>query len=461
MLRVQYYNNIVEAFGNTPMVRLNKVTRGVKPLVLAKVESFNPGGSVKDRIALDMVEAAERSGQLKPGGTIVEGTSGNTGVGLAIVAAIKGYRAVFTIPDKMSYEKIRLLRAYGADVVVTPTAVPPEHPSSYYSVAKRIQQTTPNCVYPNQYDNQANPEAHYKTTGPEIWRQTEGKVDVVVCSIGTCGTISGIGKYLKEKEPRVKIVGVDPEGSILKEYFDSGGKVIGRTFKTYKVEGIGEDIIPKALWMKYVDAVVRVDDKESFLVARRLAREEGLMVGGSAGSAVAGALKYIRAEKLGEDKVVVVLLPDTGERYLSKFYDDNWMRDNAFLGQELTIGAVLQRKSSEIPPLVSIRPLDKVRDAIELMNRIGISQLPVIDDQGQSVGTVTDLELAQKALEERMILDYPVGKHMGPALPVLDEDKPLTAATELLKKHPAVLVRRGEALVGILTKFDVLEHLGK
>jgi cystathionine beta-synthase len=458
---VQYFKNVLEAIGDTPLIQLNKVVRGQRPgpLVLAKAEHRNPGGSVKDRIALDMVEGAERAGQLKPGGTIVEGTSGNTGVGLAMVAAIKGYRAVFTMPDKMAYEKVRLLRAYGADVIVTPTAVPPEHPSSYYSVAKRIQQTTPNCVYPNQYDNQANPEAHYKTTGPEIWRQTEGKVDVFVCGVGTGGTISGVGKFLKEKKPSVKIVGVDPEGSILKEYFDSGGKVIGKTFRTYKVEGIGEDLVPKALWWKHIDTVVRTNDLESFLVARRMAREEGMLVGGSAGSAVAGALKYIRAEGLGEDKVVVVLLPDTGERYLSKFYDDNWMRENGFLGQELTVGAILQRKSAEVPPLVTIRPVDKVKDAIDLMNRMGVSQLPVVDEKGQAVGTVSDSELATKALENRIILDYPVGKHMQEPMPIVEENQPVPAATELLRRHPGVLVRRDGKLVGILTKFDVLEHL--
>lgn len=459
MPRVQYHNNILEAIGSTPLVKLNKVARGLKPLLLAKVESFNPGGSVKDRIALDMVENAERAGQLKAGGTIVEGTSGNTGVGLALVAAIKGYRAVFTIPDKMAYEKIRLLRAYGADVIVTPTAVPPEHPSSYYSVAKRIRDTTPNCVYPNQYDNQANPESHYKTTGPEIWKQTEGKIDVFICGVGTGGTISGAGKFLKEKKPSIKVVGVDPEGSILKEFFDSGGKVIGRTFRTYKVEGIGEDIIPKALWWQYIDAVVRTDDKEAFLVARRMAREEGILCGGSAGSAVAGAIKYVKKEQVGEDKVVVVLLPDDGERYLSKFYDDNWMRENGFLGEGMTLGALLSRKGSDIPPLVTIRPLDKVKEAIALMSRMGVSQLPVLDEKGQSVGSVQDWELTGKALEERMILDYPVGKHMGPPLPILDEEEGVQRATEQLKKHSAILVRRGDVLVGILTKFDLLESL--
>jgi cystathionine beta-synthase len=457
--RVQYFENVLEAIGNTPLIKLNRVARGVKPLLLVKAEHFNPGGSVKDRIGLAMVEAAERNGQLKPGGTIVEGTSGNTGVGLAMVAAIKGYKAIFTIPDKMAYEKIRLLRAYGAEVIVTPTAVPPDHPMSYYSVARRIQQTTPNTLYPNQYDHQANPESHYRSTGPEIWKQTEGRIDVFICGVGTGGTISGVGKYLKERNPNVKVVGVDPEGSILKEFFDSGGKVIGKTFRTYKVEGIGEDLIPKALWWKYIDAVVRTDDKEAFLVARRLAREEGLLCGGSSGSAVAGAIKYVKAEGLGEDKVVVILLPDTGERYLSKFYDDNWMRENGFLGEGMTLGALLARKSSEIPPLVGIRPLDKVKDAIDLMNRVGVSQLPVLDEQGRCVGTVQDWELTGKALEERIILDYPVGKHMGPPLPVLDEDASVQVATEALRKSSAVLVKRGDALVGILTKFDLIEHL--
>jgi cystathionine beta-synthase len=457
--RVEYCENILEAIGKTPLVKLTKSVRGCKPLMLAKLESMNPGGSVKDRIGLPMVEAAERAGQLKPGGTIVEGTSGNTGVGLAMVAAVKGYRAVFTMPDKMSAEKIRLLRAYGADVIVTPTAVPPDHPSSYYSVARRIQQTTPNCIYPNQYDNQANPEAHYRTTGPEIWKQTAGKVDVFVCGVGTGGTISGVGKFLKEQKPSVKVVGVDPEGSILKDFFDSGGTKVGTTLRTYKVEGIGEDIVPKALWWKHIDAVVRVDDKESFLHARKLAREEGILCGGSAGSALAGAVKYVKQERVGEDKVVVVLLPDSGERYLSKFYDDNWMRENRFLGEELTVGAILQRKTGGTPAVVSIRPLDKVRDAIELMNRTGITQLPVIDDKGQAVGSVEEGPLTRQALEDRLVLDYPVGKHMGPPFPSIDAEQPVMAAVDLLRKSAAVLVTRHGKLEGVLSRVDALEHM--
>ncbi|MCA1814670.1 MAG: pyridoxal-phosphate dependent enzyme, partial [Halobacteriales archaeon] len=266
-----------------------------------------------------------------------------------------------------------------------------------------------------------------------------------------------VGKFLKEKKPAVKIVGVDPEGSILKDFFDSKGQKVGTTLRTYKVEGIGEDIIPKALWWQHIDAVVRTDDKEAFLNARRLAREEGILCGGSAGSALAGAIKYVKQEKLGEDQVVVVLLPDTGERYLSKFYDDNWMRENRFLGEELTVGAALARKRGDIPPVVSIRPLDTVKDAIELMNRMGISQLPVLDDKGACVGSVEDWQLSRKALEDRLVLAYTVGRYMGPAFPTIDAEQPLTAAAELLKKNPAVLVTRQAELSGVLTKFDVLD----
>ncbi len=328
---MKFANNVLELIGNTPLVRLNKVTKGVKPLILAKLEPQNPGGSVKDRIGVEIIEDAEKKGLLKPGGTIVEATSGNTGVGLALVAAVKGYKAVFVMPDKMSMEKVRLLRAFGAKVVITPTAVARDSPESYYSTAARIAKETPNSFYANQYHNQKNPEAHYKTTGPEIWEQTGGKVDVFIAGVGTGGTISGIAKYLKEKNPKVKIIGVDPEGSV----FHHEAKGEKWQFHTYKVEGIGEDFLPTTAHLDLIDEFVVVSDKDSFLMARRLAKEEGLFVGGSAGSAVHAALQV--AKKYGKDKTIVILLPDSGYRYLSKFFSDDWMEENGFLEEKCAV----------------------------------------------------------------------------------------------------------------------------
>jgi len=328
------YQNILEAVGNTPLVRLNNVSKNVAPLVLAKVEYTNPGGSVKDRIAVGMIEAAEREGRLQPGGTIVEATSGNTGMGLAMVAAVKGYRTILVMPDKMSQEKIDALKAMGAEVVITPTNVPPDSPESYYQVARRLAEEIPGAILLNQYFNRANPEAHYRTTGPEIWQQTGGRVDVFVAGLGTGGTISGVARYLKEQNTGVKVVGVDPEGSILREYFYTGRQTEP---KPYKVEGVGEDILPGTLSFEYIDEIITVGDRESFCMARKLAREEGLFVGGSSGMAVYGALQV--AANLDPDQVVVVLLPDGGSRYLSTIYNDLWMRKNGFLEEpaELTV----------------------------------------------------------------------------------------------------------------------------
>ncbi len=323
---MKYAQNVLELIGNTPLVKLNRVAADVAPTVLAKVEYLNPGGSVKDRIGIKMIQDEVARGRLKPGGTIVEATSGNTGVGLALAAAVLGYKAVFTMPDKMSMEKVRLLRSYGAEVIVCPTEVAPDDPESYYSVAKRIVETTPNAVYTNQYFNLLNPQAHYETTGPEVWRDTGGKVNCFVAGLGTGGTISGTARYLKERNPDVKIVGVDPAGSILKHYFYNREIVPGHT---YLVEGIGEDMIPDCCQFEYVDEMITVSDEESFALARRLSREEGLMVGGSSGSAVAAALRV--AQNMTENEVLVVLLPDTGERYLSKFRSDDWMSEKGML----------------------------------------------------------------------------------------------------------------------------------
>ena len=457
--KISYFNSVLETVGNTPLVRLNKVTRGLNGLILAKVEYFNPGGSVKDRIGLSIIEEAEQEGRLKPGGTIVESTSGNTGMGLALVAAVKGYKTVFTLPDKMSMEKIRLLRAFGAEVIVTPTAVPHESPESYTEVAKRIVRETPNSILANQYYNQRNPESHYYTTGPEIWEQTGGQIDYFVCGIGTGGTISGAGKYLKEKNPNIKVIGIDPKGSVLREYFYT--KKITPTLKTYKVEGIGQDYVPGVLHFEYVDDVVEATDKESFLMARRLTREEGLMAGGSSGTAVAGLLKV--ADRFKPDDVVVVLLPDSGERYLTKIYNDDWMREYGFLTPErVTAGYVLESKAKKMGQLVSINPITTVRKALDLIKEHDISQMPVIDN-GRSVGSVHDNELMAAVLENPGLVDSPVSAVMGPSFPPVNIDSPIEQVVHLMtaKRDAAVLVEENEKIAGILTRYDVIEYLGK
>jgi cystathionine beta-synthase len=455
--KIKHFKNVLETIGSTPLVRLGRSVQHCKPLIFAKVEFFNPGGSVKDRIGLVMIEEAEREGRLKPGGTIVEATSGNTGMGLAIAAAVKGYKCVFTLPDKMSIEKIRLLRAFGAEVIVTPTAVPHESPESYTEVAKRIVRETPNSILANQYYNPRNPEAHYQTTGPEIWEQTGGQIDYFVCGIGTGGTISGVGKYLKEKNPNVKVVGVDPKGSLLREYFYT--KKMSPDFKTYKVEGIGQDFVPGALHFEFIDDMIEVTDKESFLAARQLTREEGIFVGGSSGTALAGALKL--AEKLSEKDVVVVLLPDTGERYLSKIYNDDWMRENRFLiPEKITLRFVLEAKRG-VPQLISIDPVTTVRKALDLLSEHNISQLPVLD-KGVSVGSVDESELMGAVLGNPALFDAPVSSLMEPPFPSVHiDDKINQAITVLSKKHSAVLVTDEGRVSGILTRFDVIEYMSR
>jgi len=455
--KIAYHPTILSTIGRTPLVKLSKITSGMKPLVFAKVEYFNPGGSVKDRIGIGIIEEAEREGRLKPGGTIVESTSGNTGLGLAIAAAVKGYKCIFTMPDKMSIEKIRLLRAFGAEVIVTPTAVPHESPESYTEVAKRVVRETPNSILANQYYNPKNPEAHYRTTGPEIWEQTGGQIDYFVCGIGTGGTISGVGKYLKEQNPNIKVIGIDPKGSVLREYFYT--KKFSPVFKTYKVEGIGQDYVPGVLQFQFVDEVIEVTDKESFITARRLTREEGIFVGGSAGTAMAGALKYV--EKLNENDVVVVLLPDTGERYLSKIYNDDWMRENRFLVPErITARYVLEGKKG-IPELISIDPVTTVRKALDHIREHNVSQLPVLD-QGSPVGSVEESDLMSAVLQDPAAFDAPVKKHMTPPFPGVNIDEPISGVIGFLsKKHHAVLVEDEGAVKGIITRFDVIEYMSR
>lgn len=463
-LRGRIHDNILSTLGNTPLVRLNRVTRGVEPEVLAKVEFFNPGGSVKDRIGLAIIEDAESSGRLKPGGTIVESTSGNTGAGLAIVAAIKGYKTVFVMPDKMSDEKIRLLRAFGARVVITPTAVEPDDPRSYYSVARRIVAETPNSILANQYHNPVNPAVHYRTTGPEIWEQTEGKIDAFVATMGTGGTISGTARFLKEQNPDVTIVGVDAVGSILYDYFHTGEMVEAHS---YRVEGFGEDFLPSTLDFDVIDDVVQVDDRESFLMTRRLVHEEGIFCGGSCGSAVAGALKWVRKEKIGPDKRVVVLMPDSGARYLSKIFNDDWMREYGYLQEpwcEATAGDVLAAKAQQ--DLIAVKASDTMSGVIAVMKEHGISQAPVMRG-GELAGIVREVDLLNHLLlaGHAHTPGETIEDIINPDVRQVSADEPLDAVMGLLHTGEGVIFVTPEpgaeesGLLGILTKIDVLDYI--
>lgn len=442
---MKYYDDILEAIGHTPLVKLRKVGRDLPVTLLAKAEYLNPGGSVKDRIGLAMIEDAEKRGLLKPGGTIIEATAGNTGVGLALVAAIKGYRCIFCMPDKMSQDKVNLLKAYGAEVVITPTSVPPDSPESYNGVADRLAREIRGAFRPNQFANPVNPEAHYRTTGPEIWEATEGKIDVFVAAMGTGGTISGTGRYLKERNPRILIVGADPEGSILS----------GDSPHPYRVEGIGEDFIPATFDRQVVDDMVRVSDTESFSMARRMAREEGLLVGGSAGTAVAGAIKYAR--RLEPGKVIVVLLPDTGRNYLSKLFSDTWMQENGFLQKperQATAGDLLRAKR-DLPALITVSTEETANKALLIMEQYGISQLPVITE-GRLVGSLNEMTLVKLLHDGADLATKSVGEVMGKPLPQVDETVDLAEPYRLLVAgHSGVVVTRDGVPCGFLTRIDL------
>jgi cystathionine beta-synthase len=450
------YDDVLAMVGNTPMIRLNKVTEGVRTPIYAKVEFFNPGGSLKDRIGAAIIEDAERSGDLKPGGVIVEGTSGNTGVGLAIAAALKGYRCIFTMPDKMSDEKVRLLRAYGAEVIITPTAVPADHPDNYVMKAKSITKSTRNAVLANQFYNQANPEAHYRTTGPEIWEQTDGKITHFVASAGTGGTLSGVGRYLKEQNPDIKVIAGDPDGSIYGEYSKRQEIAPGHP---YKVEGIGGDKIPSTLHYDLIDEWMTVSDPDALKMARRLAREEGLFVGGSSGLNVQVALKVASAI-VGDDAMIVTILADTGERYLSKIYNDDWMRENQMLEAErVSVGTLLELKTDEAPELVTVAPSATVRQALNLMGSYNVSQLPVVDD-GENVGSVAESSLMAQAVAKPGSLARPVREVMDEPFPLVDADAPLDNVSVLLSREtPAALVQSNGGLKGIITRYDVLHQV--
>ena len=450
---MQYYENVIQLVGRTPLVKLNRLAEGLKATVLAKMESLNPGYSVKDRIGISMVEAAERKGALKPGGTIVEATSGNTGIGLALTAAVRGYKCIFVMTDKASVEKVRYLKALGADVVVVPASAKPGTPDHYVQTARRIARETPNSFYPDQYSNPNNPLAHYRTTGPEIWEQTEGKITHFVSGLGTGGSISGTGRYLKEQNPNVRVIGADPYGSVFKTYKETG---MTHEATPYLVEGIGQEVIPENVHVRYVDEIINVTDRESFDLSRQLGRKEGIFCGGSTGTNLAAALRVAR--DLDESGLVVFIVCDTGEHYLTKHHSDEWLREKRLLEpQKMTAGLINSTKGTHAPrTLFSASPQDRVSEVLARMDELGLSHVPVLED-GQPVGALRENRLLAKLLVNRELLEATVGDVMDPSFPVVDVDATTGEVTRVLRKSPAVLVEEYGRITGIITRHDLLD----
>jgi len=455
---MNFHNSIVDTIGNTPLVKLNHVTKGIRGTILAKVEYFNPGNSVKDRIAIRMIEDAEKRGELKPGGTIIEGTSGNTGFGLALTAIAKGYKCIFTMADKQSKEKIDILRAVGAEVVVCPTNVAPDDPRSYYSVARKLNRDIPNSIYPNQYDNPSNTAAHYATTGPEIWRDTDGRITHFAASVGTGGTISGTSTFLKEQNPNLFTLGLDTYGSVFKKYKETGIFDPGEIYP-YLTEGIGEDILPQNVDFGVINQFIKVTDKDAAIMARRLSREEGLFVGWSCGTAVHGALEWAK-DNLTDDDVLVILLPDHGTRYLAKIYNDTWMKDHGFLEDRSfkTARDIIQHKSGGASDtLTTIRTDVSISQAIQVLNRNGISQIPVTDETDQIVGSLTDSTVLNRLIDDPTVKDHPVSEVMDKPFKFVGLDNTIDALSSLIDRdNKALLVRDEREQVHIITQADLL-----
>lgn len=451
---MNYKNNILELVGRTPLIKLNKITRGLKPQIFAKMESLNPGGSVKDRIGIAMIEVAEKEGRIKPGGTVIEATSGNTGIGLALACAVKGYKSIFVVTDKVSSEKINYLKALGGDVIVVSNAVKHDHPDYYITVAQKINQDTPDSIFMYQYSNPANPEVHYRTTGAEIWEQTDGKITHFVSSIGTGGTISGVGKYLKEKNKNIQIIGADPYGSIFKDYKENDEL---STALPYLVEGIGQDCLPDNVHFQYIDKIYNINDKDSFNYARVLSREEGIFCGGSTGTILGITLQIAR--ELDENAVMVFIVCDTGERYLSKFHSDEWLREKRLLPAEIRMlqDIIIAKRNGKSRELIYLNPKDKVKTAIEALSTKGFSQLPVIDN-GESVGSIREAKLTRTLLVNPNLLDAYIEDVMEPSFPTLDERMELTVVRKYLSDSPAILVTEYGRIIDIITRYDILEH---
>ncbi|MEB2297937.1 MAG: pyridoxal-phosphate dependent enzyme [Ignavibacteria bacterium] len=449
---MEYKNNMLEQIGNTPLIKLNRINKGLKPQIFAKLESANPGGSVKDRIGFSMIEDAERKGVLKSSGTIIEATSGNTGIGLAISAAVKGYRCIFVVTSKVSAEKINYLKAFGAEVIVVSNLVDPDDPEYYVNVARRLSTEIPNSFFAYQYSNPSNPEIHYKTTGPEIWRQTDGKITHFVSSIGTGGTISGTGRFLKEKNPNIQVIGADPLGSIFKHYKETGEVIKGTP---YLVEGIGQDCLPENVHFQYIDKIINVSDKESFAAARRLTKEEGIFCGGSTGTIVNVALDI--SKKLSKDDVVVFIVCDTGERYLSKVHNEDWLKLNRMLDTEIkTLRDISDRKKSfGIEEIISVKEDDKVKDVLELITKTGYSQIPVLKGK-QSIGAIRESRLLSKLVDNPQLYNNLIKDVMEESLPILEAKIEISEVKKLFKEHPAVLVSDFGLITDIITRYDLI-----